>query len=145
MIMAERKFVIGSPRQRIWELLLKAALMCMPLERLVPQSATKIQALLRVKMGFISLPMDVEVEIVNMSPPVSMEIVIKAKGVRGIIWLNQRATFILTPISEGETEIACKLAEEGMATLLRLFLLPTVKSFARDTFNNLEERLKKWA
>jgi len=40
---------------------------------------------------------------------------------QGVQVYQGRAVLIL--ISEGNTEVACKIAEEGMATLLRLFFL----------------------
>lgn len=48
-------------------------------------------------------------------------------------------------IGEDKTEVACKTVAEGMATLLRVFLLWKVKSFAEDAFESLEERLRQWA
>ena len=144
-MIGERKFVVDSSKQRIWGLLLKAVLRCLALERMKPKSASQVVALLRVRIGPIRLPMDVLVDIVDISPPESLVTIIKARGMREIIWLDQRCTFTLTPISEGKTEVSCKMAEEGMSILLRMFLLPTVRNFARDTFHNLEELLRQWA
>jgi carbon monoxide dehydrogenase subunit G len=145
MIMAERKFIIASPQQRIWDLLIKAAFRTMPLEQVNPLNLTKITALLRVKIGFISLPMNVEVEIMDMSPPASMSILINARGMMGLVWLNQKSDLVLAPVGENATEVNGKVNVEGMSIFLRLFLLPAIKKFARDTFYSLEERLKKWA
>ncbi len=145
MIIAERKFVIDSSQQRIWALLLKSVLRFMPFERMRPLSESSVSALLRVKMGFISLPMAVEVEITDASPPERMVTVLKSKGMGGMVWLRQRATFSLALVGEGKTEVTCKIAEEGMGILVRMFLLPRVKTFARESFNGLEERLRRWA
>jgi len=145
MVIAEKAFIISSSQQRIWEILMKAVLRFMPLERMKPQSEKSVRALLRVKMGLISLPLDVEVEIVDASPPTLLVTTLRAKGMGGVIWLNQRSTFTLTSISEGKTEVACKIAEEGMAILLRVFFLKGIKDFAGDAFSKLEERLRQWA
>lgn len=144
-ILAERKFVISSSQQRIWELLLKSVLRFMPFERMRPLSEKSVRALLRVRIGFISLPLDVEVEVVDASPPESMFTVLKSKGMGGLVWLNQKATFTLTPVTEGETEVACKIISEGMGPLVRVFLLRRVRIFAQNAFNRLEELLKQWA
>lgn len=145
MIIAERKFLIESSQERIWELILKAVLRFMPFERIEILSDRSFRALLRIKMGFISLPMNVEMSIMSVSPPESLVTVLKTKGMLGMVWLNQKATFRLTMIEDGKTEVACKTVEEGMATLLRVFLLWKVKSFAEDAFKSLEERLRQWA
>jgi len=145
MIIAESNFSIESPRQRIWELLLKSVLRFMPFERIKPLSEKSVRALLKVKMGFISLPMNVMVEIVEATPPESLVTVLEARGMGGIIWLKQRATFKLASAGEAKTEVACKIALEDMGAIVKIFLLRKVKTFARDSFTGLEDRLRKWA
>jgi carbon monoxide dehydrogenase subunit G len=144
----EKTFVIGSSPERIWELLLKAILRCMPLERMKPLSDNNVSALLRVKLGFISIPMGVNVETADVSPSESVVTIVKAKGLCGFVWLNQRFTFILKKVSEEETEITCKVVYEEMSPLLKVswvLLSHFVEAMAKDTFNLLEERLKQWA
>ena len=145
MVIAEKKFTIDTSRERIWSLILKAVLRFMPFERMEVLSEKNFRALLRIKMGFISLPMKVDIEIADISAPEFLVTVIKAKGMRGMVWLNQKSTFKLRKIGEDKTEIACELEEEGMAPLLRMFFLPKVKSFAEDAFKSFEERLRQWA
>ena len=145
MVISERKFTIDASRERIWSLILKAVLRFMPFERMEILSEKNFRALLRIKMGFISLPMKVNIEIADISAPESLVTLIKAKGMRDMVWLNQKSTFKLTKIGEGKTEIACELEEEGMASLLRMLFLPKVRSFAGDAFKSFEERLRQWA
>jgi hypothetical protein len=70
---------------------------------------------------------------------------LKAKGMGGLAWINQKSTFNLAQVDENKTEVTCRIEAEDMARLLRWFFLPRVKSFARDAYKNLEERLKQWA
>ena len=116
----------------------------MPFERIKPISESSVTCILKVKTGFISLPLDVEVEIVETSPPNSMVTLLKSKCMGGIVGINQRATFTLTQVSEDKTEVDCKIEEEGMGIILRTILLWRVKAHARDAFIGLEERLKQW-
>jgi len=141
----ERKFVIDAPQERIWDLLLRATLRLLPFERCKIQSDTEFSAVLKMKVAFITLPMQVEMKLVDIVPPETMNTLLKAKGMGGIAWINQRSTFKLTSIDEGKTEVEAKIVAEGMAPILRAFFLPMVKSFAGDSFKNLEERLKQWA
>jgi carbon monoxide dehydrogenase subunit G len=145
MIIAEKKFIISSSQQRIWELLLKAVLRFMPFEKMRPLTEKSVRALLKVKMGFISMPMDVEVEVTQTSPPESMITMLRSKAMGGIVWINQKATFTLTPISEDKTEVACQIADDGMGIIVRLFLLWRVKTVSQEAFDGLEERLRQWA
>ena len=137
MDIAEREFVIDGSQQRVWELLLKAALRFVPLERMKPINERCIEALLRVKIGLFSFPVNVRIEIAEVVPPEILVTVFKATGIRGFIRLDQRSTFTLVPKGEDKTQVQCKIAEEGMSTLLRLFLLWWVRRFARATFDNL--------
>lgn len=145
MLIAERTFVVDADRERIWELLLRATLRLMPFERCNIRSQTEFSALLRMKVAFISLPMQVDMNIVDIVPPETLNTTLKAKGMGGIVWINQKSTFTLTSAGEGKTEVHAKIVAEGMAPILKMFFVPMVKSFARDSFKNLEERLKQWA
>jgi len=144
MVIAEKKFIINSSQQRIWELLLKSVLRFMPFERMRPITEKSVRALLRVKMGFISLPMDVEVEIVEASAPELLVTVLNSKGMGGLINLKQRATFKLVPVDENKTEVDCNIVAEEMGIIVRIFLLWRVRTVARDSFQGLEERLNQW-
>ena len=144
MVIAEKNFVINSSQKRIWELLLKSVLRFMPFERIRPKSEKSVQALLKVKMGFITLPMDVEVDIVEASAPEKLVTILNSKGMGGLINLKQKATFQLIPAGEDKTTVDCHIEAEKIGILVRLFLLWRVKSVARDSFQGLEERLNKW-
>lgn len=145
MIIAEKEFIISSSQQRIWELLLKAVLRFMPFERMRPLTEKSVRALLKVKMGFISMPMDVEVEVTQTSPPESMITMLRSKAMGGIVWINQKATFNLESVGEDKTRVSCKIEDDGMGIIVRLFLLWRVKAISREAFTALEERLSQWA
>ena len=144
MVIAERTFLIDSSRERIWSLILKAVLRLMPFERMEVLSEKKFHALLRIKMGFISLPMNATIEIEDIRTPEFLVTVIKAKGMRNMVWLNMKSTFKLAEVGESKTRIVCELEEEGIAPLLRMFFLPMVKSFSGNAFKSFEERLRQW-
>lgn len=145
MMIAEREFIIDSSRERIWALISKAVLRLMPFERMQIRSEKNFHAVLRMKMGIITLPVNVEIELVDICAPESLVTTLKAKGMWGMFWLNQKSTFTLTAIGEDKTDVVCKIVDEGMAVLLRILLLWKVKYFAEDAFKNLEERLRQWA
>ncbi|MDP2932230.1 MAG: SRPBCC domain-containing protein [Chloroflexota bacterium] len=145
ILIAERKFVVEATPQRIWDLLLRATLRLMPFEKCYIESDTEFNAVLKLGMAFIKVPMQVNIKIVDMTPPQTMITALKAKGMGGLAWINQKSTFVLTQAGENKTEVLCRLEAEEMAPLLRLFFIPRVKSFAGDAYKNLEERLKQWA
>ncbi len=145
MLVGERKFIVDAPRQRIWDLLLRATMRLMPFERCNIRSQAEFTALLRMKVGPIKLPMQVEIKIVDIVPPDSLNTRLNAKSMGGIVWIIQKATFKLSSIDEGRTEVDAKAFIEGMSPIIKLFFLPMVKGFVNDSYKLLEERLKQWA
>ncbi len=144
MIIADTKFVINSSRERIWECLIMALMRCIPFERMEFADERSFSALLKIRIGFIALPMQVKMDIVDIIEPETIVTTLKARGMRGMVWLNQKATFKLTAIDKAKTEVAGKLVAEGMATILRIFLLWRVKSFASDSLVSVKGLLKEW-
>jgi len=101
------------------------------------------RAVVKTKIGPIALPMRMAGEIISQLNPV--EFMIKIRGQGGLIWLDQKAKFILTSLAKGKTEVECELVAEGMSPIVRIFLIWRVKSFAAEILDGFEERLKQWA
>ena len=95
-------------------------------------------------MGFITLPVRIKMEIIDMVKLESIVTTLQARGLGGLVWFNQKATFTLTTVDESKTEVASKMEAEGMAFLLKTLLLWKVKGFARETLDGLEVLLKQW-
>ena len=143
MIIAESEFTIDSPQERVEELLMKAMISALQPEGMDASDERSFVAMVRAKIGPIGLPLDMVGEVVSPTNP--MEFMIKFRGQGGIIWLNQKATFTLTPINEGKTEVMCQVDAEGMATLLKTLLMWRIRSFANEILQSFETRLRQWA
>jgi len=144
MIIANREFTIDSSRERIWECVVKALMRCMPFEGIQFADERTFSALLRVRIGSIALPMRVTIEIVDIEKLETIAANIKATGIWGLVWFNQKATFTLTTVEENNTEVTATIVAEGMAFLLRTLLLWKVKSFANDSLHSVERFLREW-
>jgi len=144
LIIADRKFTINSPRERIWEYIIMALMRCMSFEGMQFADERSFSAILRMKMGFITLPVRIKMEIIDIVKLESIVTTLQARGLGGLVWFNQKATFTLTTVDESKTEVASKMEAEGMAFLLRTLLLWKVKGFARETLDSLEVLLKQW-
>ena len=143
MIIANRKFSVNSPLKRIEPLVMKAMINALQPERMEASDERSFRAIVRAKLGPIHLPMHMEGEITSPTNP--LEFMIKLKGQGGIIWLNQKAVFSLTSLHGDQTEVSCKLVAANMATLMRIFLLWRVKSFAADILDGFEKQLRQWS
>jgi len=144
MIIAERKFTINSSRERIWECVIIALMRCIPFEGMQFADERSFSAILRMKMGFITLPVRVKMEIIDIVKLETLVTTLQARGLGGLVRFNQKATFTLTPVDESKTEISVKMEAEGMAPLLKIFLLWKVKSFASESLDSVGVLLKEW-
>lgn len=144
MIIADRKFVINSSRERIWEVLVRALMTCIKLEGMELEDEKTFRAQLKVRMGFIALPMHVKMEIIDILEPETLVTVLKGRGVGGMVWLNQKASFTLTSIDEGKTELACKWMVKEMGSLVRMLLLWKVKSFVTAALDSIKDLVEEW-
>jgi len=143
-----KTFVIKSAVERIYELLMKAILRCLPMEQLVPVSDNTVNALLKVKLWFLSIPMAVQVVTADIVPNESVVTYVHAKGLGGLMKLTQKFTFALKSKGEKETEVSCTVEYQEKSWFLGIawvLFAPMIKGIGMDTFQKLEERLTKWA
>jgi len=144
MIIAERTITISASPQRVWEFIGEAMLTALKLGRLMPLDQNNFIAVLKVKLGFISLSMSVEGRITESCEPSSWVAVINTRAMGGIIWLKQKASFVLTPVDENTTQIHSKMVAEGMSLPIRVFLLGMVRKVASETLDEFGSLLKQW-
>lgn len=145
MITAERKFVINASPERVWELIGEAMFSALKLERINIIDQDSFRARLRVRIGFVDLPLYVEGEFVEASPPRFLAAIVKTRGMKGVIWLNQKLNITLTSIDKSKTEVSAKVMLEEMQILLRLILLRMVKRVAGDMLDSVKECLEQSA
>lgn len=137
----QKHFVIDAHQQRVWELLGSAVFQCLPLEEMNILNQTTFYAVLRWRLGFISIPLNLKVKLVDILAPHSLGSVIWVT--RGIIQLGLRATFTLRPVNEAKTEVICSATEEGKESIMGRIMRRWERSFAEEVFNSIRVRLEK--
>lgn len=144
--LAERKFTIDASQERVWNLLGRVIFRSLPgLERIQIKDQDRFSALLRVTLGLITLNMDVNAEMVDISPPQSLAVVLHMKGVGGMVRLNQKVMFALSPVHQNKTEVSSTAMGERAGPVFRIIFMRRAKSFAHDIFRSIEERLRQLA
>ena len=142
-IIAVSEFDIEASQERLWHIIGGVILNSLSgLERMEILDDNNWQALLRIKLGFVVLNMNLKGEMVDMSPPDSLGVRLNAKSKWGILHMNQKVAIAFTTIDKDKTEVAGKAVSEDMGIILRLFTMWRAKSFAASIFNNIEDRLK---
>jgi len=145
MIIANKTLTINASPLRVWEFIGEAMLTALKLGRFMPIDQNNFIAVMKVKLGFITLPMSVEGRITESNEPTSWTAVIQTKAMGGIIWLKQKASFVLTQVDEDTTEINSKMIAEGMSLPIRVFLLGKVRQVASETLDEFGRLLKQWS
>lgn len=143
-ILTNRKFLIEAPAQRIWKLLGRVIFDSLELEGFHAQDNRNFDALLRVKLAFFTLPMQVEGVMTDITPLKSLTVRLEVKGLR-VIHLNQEVTIALSPANGGKTEVFCQVSLEKITPLFRPVLLGKVRSFGGHILESLEEQLRRLA
>lgn len=143
-IIAQRKFVLNAPPDRVWDLMGGAVIGSLHgLEAMHPLDESSFSAVLRVKMAFLTIPMHLNGHVLaDEAHPESLAIELKANGWGGLIKLNQKVTLTVSPVDKDKSEVLCQSMAQDLMPLVRLFFLGRVKSMADTTLGDVEKRLQ---
>ena len=145
-VFAERQFVLEAFPERVWDLLGRVMFDSLHgLERVNIVDENNFRAMLKVKLGFIGLTGRLKGEMIDVTPPQFLAVVLGVRFLGGLLQLGQKVTFTLTPVNEGKTEVVCRALVEGMGTLFKWLLLRKARDFAGETFDSIEARLQQLA
>jgi len=144
-VFSERKFVLEASRERIWDLLGRVIIDSLELERFHARDDRNFNALTRVKIGFITVAMQIRGTMVDISEPEVLSVLLEVNGMGRIIQLNQKVKFTLSAIDKDKTEMICQIGGKRIGFPLGLFLMPRVKSFGSDILESIEKRLRQVA
>ena len=147
LALAQSEFVVKAPIDRVWSLMGRVITSTMPgLERMKPVDESNFRAILRVKVAFISIPMRLLGQVGGGGYETgTLTVNLKAKGMGGIIKLNQKVKFTITAVNEDETEVGCEAVAEDLDLLSRVLLLGIVRKMGKDILAKIEKRLKQIA
>lgn len=143
---AERKFVIEAEQRRVWDLLGPALLNSpLGLEKIEVIDEEHVRAELRLKFAFITIPTRLTVVFLELDEPNRMVTALEAKALGGLIQLNQRVVFTLSPQDDKHTEVACEALAERSNPILFAMLGRKARSVAGTTLMGIEETLRRKA
>lgn len=143
-VLAERKFIVEASGQRVWKLLGRVIFDSLEMERFHAVDDRNFDARLKVKLAFLTLPMQVKGVMTDITPLKSLTVRLEVEGL-GVIHLEQEVTIAMSPAEGGKTEVVCRASLEKMGALLKPFLLGRMRSFSGKILESLEERLRQLA
>ncbi|MFC1987530.1 SRPBCC domain-containing protein [Chloroflexota bacterium] len=138
----QKQFVIEASHERVWDLVANVILQCLPLEKIDIISESAFNAVLRWKLGFVSLPMNLKGELVDISPPTSLTCMLRVEV--AIMRLAVKVRIVLAPVSQGKkTEVVCTAQDAGTIAILRWVMGRQQQRFAGNTFDSIKKRLEQ--
>lgn len=139
-IVAPETFIIAANQQRVWRMLGGAIFQSLPLEQMNVVNQTTFYAILRWRLGFIDIPLDIKGKMVDVIDLHSLSSVIRVQ--KGIMNLGLKVTFILKPLGDNETEITCSAVEEEKRSVIGWIIARWERDFAEKIINSIGVRLQ---
>ncbi len=137
----QKQFVIKSSQERVWELLGRTVYRCVPLEKMNIINETTADAIFRWKLCFLRLPLDIRVQLVDISPPSFLGSKIRVR--KGIFQMAAlEAIFALKPIDNSNTEVTCTGIEQKGINVIGQLLRGPQRRFTEDIFNSIRSQLE---
>ncbi|MBN2074554.1 MAG: hypothetical protein JW762_03285 [Dehalococcoidales bacterium] len=137
----ERKYVIKAFQTEVWDLMAGVIFQTLPLERVDLLSLNSFKAVLRWKLGFTDIPMNVSGQLVDVSRPDAYGCAIQVK--KGPVSLGIHVRINLKDTGDGKTEIICSASEGERRTLAGQLLKGKQRSFAASIFDSIQIRLQE--
>ncbi len=138
-MLAERRYVIRAPRQRVWDLLAGTIVQCLPVESMQIVNDTTFVGVLNMELGPFTLPMELKVCAEAISPIDSLSTLVTAR--KGPLQSAIRVSFTLEASGE-DTSVTCTASEAGGSALLRL-LKGQQRRFSTRVFESIREGLER--
>jgi carbon monoxide dehydrogenase subunit G len=142
------KYVVNAAPNKVWDLIGRAIFegMGSGLTNMKVFDENNFRADLLVKvLGFFPMPMKLQGEVTDMSPPDTMSVKLTMSGLGGFIKSVMAVNFRTTAVGDDKTEV------HNWATLLKLepaiIVLGSmfiVKGQAKDIFNGIRKKLDDW-
>lgn len=128
----------------MWEYIGRAIFRSFPMERLNILDQNNFRAQLTVKVSLLKIKMYLKGEIIDVSRPQSLEVMINLKSRGAIIQLSQKVLFSLIAVNGGNTKVTCDVLMEKMVPLFsRILLGKAVTKTAKDTLQGIREYLEQ--
>jgi len=145
---ADFKYVVDATPNQVWDLIGRAIFEGIGpgLSRMKVLDENNFRADLLVKVfGFFPMPMKLQGEMTDMSPPDTMGVKLTMSGLGGFLKSVMAVNFRTTAVSDDKTEV------HNWATLLEFkpaFIawstMFIVKGQAKDIFNGIRNKLNDW-
>jgi hypothetical protein len=138
---AQKRFVLESSPENIWDLLATVIFQQLPLEQVDILGVDKFNAVLRWGTGIFSIPFDVQGKLIEVSRPDSLGCVILVK--KGPVRFGLKVTMTVMAVDGARAEVRCTAVPEGERTIAGRLMDGRQKQFTLRMFDSIEKRLQQ--
>ena len=142
-VLSQKEIILGASQQRIWSLLGRVIIDSLELEKFKARDDRNFRAVMLVKMLFVTVPMQIKGEMVNITPPETMDVLLDVEGFGGTIKLKQTIQFRLTQMDNEKTKLVCSVLLNNIGSMI--VFKPIMKIVANRILNNIEKLLIRFA
>ncbi len=138
-MLAEQRYVIQAPRQRVWDLLAGTIVQCLPAEALQVVNDTTFAGVLNIDIGPLPLRLALRICAEAISPIDSLTTLVTVS--KGRLRSAFRVSFRLEDSGES-TVVSCSASEAGGGMPMRL-LKHQQRRFSAGIFQSIKEGLER--
>ena len=142
-VLSQKEIILDASQQRIWSLLGRVIIDSLELEKFKARDDRNFKAVMLVKMLFVTVPMQIKGEMVNITPPETMDVLLDVEGFGGTIKLKQTIQFRLTQMDNEKTKLVCSVLLNNIGFMI--VFKPIMKIVANRILNNIEKLLIRFA
>ncbi len=139
-MLAQSRYVIQAPRQRVWDLLASTIIQCLPVESMQVLNDTTFVGVLNMKIGPITMPVPLTVRAADISPMDSLTTIVTAR--KGPLEFSLSVSFTLAVAGESSTSVECLASDHGGSALLKP-LRWYQRRFSTRIFESIHEGLER--
>ena len=137
----QKQFVINALPQRVWDLLGRTVYGCLPLEQVQIMNERTASGLLRWRFAFFNFPLNLKIELIDISPSKLLGTKIWVKA--GVFQIAMVITFVLSPAKGNKTELICTAMSNEKGTIYKWILERRQRVFTENIFNSIGARFKQ--
>jgi hypothetical protein len=142
-LIAERRFTVEAPEQRVLDLLPKSIYRCLNLEKMNIADEAHFSAEMLMNMGLICFRCHLRGGFVDISSQNILSCVLLAE--KGIVKISMKIVFKLKKASDGRTEVVCVATKHGKQSggIFRWILGRVQKRFTERVFDSIGAQLRE--
>jgi hypothetical protein len=136
----QQEYVLAASHFRVWDLLAASIMQSLPIERTEIVNDSTVRGVLKFKLGPVTIPLDLKVEVVDVTPMTSFAT--RVTAAKSGITMVLRVIYQLIPLEDEKIQVRSTAIVERAPAWMAL-ATPIQKSFAAKLFEDIRKELER--